>query len=87
MMREAADGFDSRLRPTRGRDSGVRTGVSASGKGVKVGTAKVGTVAGPKKKPKGKAEVDVVSKIVRYSPLLTRVSISRTKTSAPPAEG
>lgn len=62
MMREAAEGLESRLRPSRDQDSGVRTGVSASGKGVKVGMARGGTSAGPKKgKVKGKGEGDVVS--------------------------
>jgi len=59
MMRDAADGFESRLRPSRGKDT-EKTGVSASGKGVKVGTAKVGTAGGPKKKSKGKVDVEVV---------------------------
>ena len=58
MMQDAAEGFESRLRSTRGRDSGVRTGVSASGKGVKVGTAKVGAAPGPPSKKKGKSKAD-----------------------------
>lgn len=37
LVKEASDGLASRLRPTRGRESTQRTGVSASGKGVKVG--------------------------------------------------
>lgn len=58
LMRDAAEGFESRLRPTRGRDVGVRTGVSASGKGVKVGGAiKLGPIQGKKKRTRGEPEV------------------------------
>ncbi|GFZ50835.1 hypothetical protein JCM24511_08593 [Saitozyma sp. JCM 24511] len=58
LMRDAAEGFESRLRPTRGGDVGVRTGVSASGKGVKVGGAiKLGPTQGKKKRTRGEPEV------------------------------
>ncbi|KAK8854692.1 hypothetical protein IAR55_003431 [Kwoniella newhampshirensis] len=70
IRREAAAGFESRLRSrgTQKRDGGERTGVSASGKDVRVGgssraTAQNSVVAavaasGPSKK-KGKAKADV----------------------------
>ena len=60
-MREAGEGFESRLRSARGKDVTVRTGVSASGKGVIVGatTKEGGKVV--KKKGKGKPDLDVVS--------------------------
>ena len=66
MRRQVADGYDSRLRPPRGQDPDVRTGFSASGKGVKVGATKVAHVVGPKKKAKGKAEGDIVSSDVKF---------------------
>ena len=71
MMQDAADGFESRLRPSSVRNPVVRTGVSASGKGVKVGTMGVGTMAGPKKKGKGKGEAEVVCCIFRGGSFLT----------------
>ena len=60
MMQEAADGLESRLRPTRGRDMVNGAGVSASGKGVKVGAPKSGMTVAVKKKGKSKVEGDVV---------------------------
>lgn len=61
LVKEAADGpASTRLRPTRGRDSLQRTGVSASGKGVKVGggvrvtnvTPKTAVSSATRKQPK-----------------------------------
>lgn len=61
-MREAAAGFESRLRPNRGQDVAVRAGVSASGKGVKlIAGGKVGKVLPMKKKIKVKGEAEMVS--------------------------
>jgi hypothetical protein len=74
LMRDAAEGFESRLRPTRGRDVGVRTGVSASGKGVKVGGAiKLGTTQGKKKRTRG--EPEVVSGTATFLPILRRIHL------------
>ena len=72
MMREVADGSDSRLRPTRGRDTVMGAGVSASGKGVKVGAPKSGTTVASKKKGKSKVEGDVV----RPAPFLASLAFS-----------
>ncbi|KAK4685413.1 hypothetical protein P7C73_g4737, partial [Tremellales sp. Uapishka_1] len=48
-----------RIRLTRGRDPGIRSGISASGKGVKVGGVRTTTPVPGKKKGKGKVHEDV----------------------------
>ena len=61
LMREAGEGFESRLRSARrGFNPAIRTGVSASGKGVKVGTAAKEGGRIVKKKTKNKADVEIV---------------------------
>jgi hypothetical protein len=72
MRKDAAAGYElTRLRSTRARDVVEKTGVSASGKGVKVGVSTPGTgtanggdklltKAPSKKKGKGRAEVEIV---------------------------
>lgn len=69
LVKEAADGLaTSKLRPTRGRESLQKSGVSASGKGVKVGGGARVTVAQPKtavssatrKQPKASEPVSLI---------------------------
>jgi hypothetical protein len=60
---------ESRLRPARTKDMGVRTGVSASGKGVKVG-ARAGTPVGRRK---GKDLVSITCRTADYSRIKTSV--------------
>ena len=76
LVREAGEGFESRLRSARSKDSPVvKTGVSASGKGVKVGgAAKEPSGSFVKKKGKGKAEIVGATRTARltlHSPIKT----------------
>lgn len=74
MIKDAADGIAStsasastRLRPTRGKEGTQRTGVSASGKGVKVGGgARVGVTGPPTltTRNKGAKTSEVVSCVI-----------------------
>ena len=61
LMREADQGFNSRLRSKKSKEEVVvKTGVSASGKGVKVSGA-VKEAGKTRKKGKGRGELDVAS--------------------------
>lgn len=90
LAKEAADGLSStRLRPTRGRDSLQRTGVSASGKGVKVGggvrvnnaTPKTAVSSATRKQPKPTEPVSHPKPLhLCHRALLTAIS-NRIKTS------
>lgn len=63
-MREAGEGLESRLRARAKKDIHVKTGVSASGKGVTVGSAVKESGKAVKKKDKDKAkpsDVEIVS--------------------------
>lgn len=63
-MREAGEGLESRLRARAKKEIHVKTGVSASGKGVTVGSAVKESGKAVKKKDKDKAkpsDVEIVS--------------------------
>ncbi|TXT15942.1 hypothetical protein VHUM_00445 [Vanrija humicola] len=64
--RETRADSESRARPTRGGETHVRSGVSASGRGRRIGgsariTAMGGSNGATRKKGKGKAEADIVN--------------------------